>query len=175
MGAFVARLRELTDAEREGSGARLQLGQPVSAALERFGARLAAQQIALTTHLPAGLPEVQGDSTQLEELVAHLVDNAINAMPGGGRLEVAICAVDGQALKLTVADTGRGIPAALQERIFDPFFTTRDDPAGVGLGLSTSHQIVQRHHGRLSVASEAGKGSTFTVLLPAAGDAPHLV
>lgn len=175
MSTIVSRLRDLTDAEREGSGARFKLQQPVSVALAAFAPKLAAQKIALSTDLEAPAPDVQGDAAQLQELVTHLVDNAIHAMPAGGSLTVAISVVDGQALKLTVADTGRGISLPMQERIFDPFFTTKDDPAGVGLGLSTSHQIVQRHHGKLSVSSEPGKGSTFTVLLPAAGEAPHLV
>jgi two-component system, NtrC family, sensor kinase len=175
MGAIVARLRDLTEAERDASGARFKLELPVSQALEKFGPRLAAQNIVLSTELGQGLPEVQGDAAQLQELVAQLVENAIHAMPGGGRLEIALSTVDGQALKLTVTDTGRGISPAHQERIFDPFFTTKDDPAGVGLGLSTSHQIVERHHGKLSVFSEVGKGARFTVLLPAAGEAPHLV
>ncbi len=175
MSTIVARLRELTDTEREGSGSRFKLAEPVSAALTHFKPRLAEHQILLSTELGLEVPDIQGDSAQLQELVSHLVDNAIHAMPGGGRLDVKICAVDGQALKLTVADTGRGISAAMQERIFDPFFTTKDDPTGVGLGLSTSHQIVQRHHGKLTVESQTGKGSKFTVLLPAAGEAPHLV
>ena len=174
MSTIVSRLRDLTDAERDGSGARFALAQPVTACLAKLDARLAEHQVVLTTRFASGVPDVQGDAAQLEELVTHLVDNAIHAMPGGGRLEVAIADVDGQALKLTVTDSGRGISSAMQERIFDPFFTTKDDPTGVGLGLSTSHQIVQRHHGKLSVFSEPGRGSTFTVLLPAAGEAPHL-
>ncbi len=175
ISTIVARLRDLTDEERQAGGKRLKLEAPVSAALGTYKDRLAAGKITVTATLPANLPDAQGDSAQLEELVGHLVDNALHAMPRGGRLEVALCAVDGTALKLTVKDTGHGIPTATQERIFDPFFTTKNDPAGVGLGLSTAHQIVQRHHGRLSVFSEPGHGATFTVVLPAAGDAPHLV
>lgn len=175
ISTIVARLRDLTDEERQAGGKRLKLEAPVSAALGTYKDRLAAGKITVTATLPANLPDAQGDSAQLEELVGHLVDNALHAMPRGGRLEVALCAVDGTALKLTVKDTGHGIPTATQERIFDPFFTTKNDPVGVGLGLSTAHQIVQRHHGRLSVFSEPGHGATFTVVLPAAGDAPHLV
>ncbi len=177
MGDIVARLRDLTESEREASGARFKLAEPVNAALASFTAELANRKIVLSTGVEGEVPDVQGNPSQMKELVAHLVDNAINAMPGGGRLEVRIRAVDGQALKLTVSDTGRGIPTASQERIFDPFFTTKSDSAGagVGLGLSSAHRIVERHHGKLTVASEEGKGSTFSVLLPAAGEAPHLV
>jgi signal transduction histidine kinase len=176
MSTIIARLRELTELEREGAGARLPLEAVVKEALSRFTGPLEQRKITLTARFETGAPEVQGDRQQLEALVGHLVENAIHAMPDGGRLDLTLESVEGQALKLAVADSGRGIAAAALERVFDPFFTTKDDPtgAGVGLGLSTSHQIVQRHHGQLSVTSEVGKGTTFTVLLPAAGSAPHL-
>ena len=77
MSTIIARLRDLTEAEREGSGARFKLEQPVSAALAKFTPRLAEQKIVLSTELPTGLPDVQGDAAQLQELVGHLVDNAI--------------------------------------------------------------------------------------------------
>jgi signal transduction histidine kinase len=87
---------------------------------------------------------------------------------------VALADVAGDALKLTISDTGRGIPQELRERIFDPFFTTKEGANGVGLGLSISHSIVEAHHGRILVESAPGKGATFTVLLPAAAAAAHL-
>ncbi len=175
MGTIIARLRELTDVERQADVARFKLEGPVRGALAKFTARLEAKNIVLSTTLPAGLPEVQGDEAQLQELVGHLVDNAIHAMPAGGTLDVSLCAIEDLALKLTVSDTGKGISAAMQERIFDPFFTTKSDPTGVGLGLSTAHQIVQRHHGKLSVVSAVARGSSFSVVLPVASQAPHLV
>jgi signal transduction histidine kinase len=106
--------------------------------------------------------------------VAHLVQNAIAAMPEGGELRIALTDVAGDALKLTVSDSGKGIPPEMRERIFDPFFSTKDK-AGVGLGLSISHSIVEAHHGKLLVDSAPGRGATFTVLLPAAAPAAHLV
>jgi len=102
------------------------------------------------------------------------VQNAIQAMPSGGDLKIALSGVAGDAIKLTVADSGRGIPEEMRERIFDPFFSVKDQAKGVGLGLSISHSIVEAHHGRILVDSAPGKGSTFTVLLPAAVAAAHL-
>src|SRR5882672_1008575 len=117
---------------------------------------------------------VQRDEEQIQEAVAHIVQNAIAAMPEGGTLRVRLSDVDGDALKLSVSDTGKGIPKAMRDRIFDPFFTTKDAPSGVGLGLSISHSIVEAHHGKLLVDSAEGSGATFTIVLPAAAAAAHL-
>jgi signal transduction histidine kinase len=95
-------------------------------------------------------------------------------MPKGGRLKVTLSDVNGDALKLSVSDTGKGIPAGMRDRIFDPFFTTKEAPGGVGLGLSISHSIVEAHHGKLLVDSAEGHGATFTIVLPAAAAAAHL-
>ncbi len=177
MGKIIERLQGLTDAERQGAGAVFSLERPVTSALEGAAQRLEAQRIVFSTQLAASVPDVQGDEAQLRELVTHLIDNAANAMPTGGRLELHISSVEeGQAVKLTVTDTGRGIPPEHRERIFDPFFTTKDDGAatGVGLGLSTCNRIVEQHHGKLTVDSEPGRGTTFVVLLPISSEKPHL-
>ncbi len=176
MGKIIERLQLLTDAERQGAGAVFPLSRPINAALESAAQRLKEQQIVTSSHLAQGVPDVQGDEALLRELVTHLLDNALNAMPGGGHLEVHLTSVDGQALKLSVIDTGKGIALEHRERIFDPFFTTKDDSAasGVGLGLSTCNRIVEQHHGKLTVDSEPGRGSTFVVLLPVSGEKPHL-
>jgi len=110
---------------------------------------------------------------QIQQVVAHLVENAINAMPKGGELDVSLGTVDGDALRLRIADTGQGIPSTIRERIFDPFFTTKGRAGQVGLGLSVSHSIVEAHHGRIVVESEEGMGAAVTVLLPTAAVA-HL-
>jgi signal transduction histidine kinase len=108
-------------------------------------------------------------------VVEHLVRNAIQAMPSGGKLQVSLGELGGDSLKLVVADTGRGIASSVRERIFDPFFTTKDKGLnGAGLGLSISHSIVEAHHGRILVESVEGRGSTFTVVLPAAAEPAHL-
>jgi signal transduction histidine kinase len=167
-------LRSFTDQERTQQGKRFALSRPVRSALALYEDRLRAAGISLAIRVEDELPEAQGDPAQIQQVVAHLVENAIHAMPAGGRLEVSVGKVgDGEALRLRVADSGRGIPAGIRERIFDPFFTTKEHPGGVGLGLSVSHSIVEAHHGRIVVESEEGQGAAITVILPTA-TAAHL-
>jgi signal transduction histidine kinase len=166
-------LRNFADQERQVPGQRFALQRTVDAALSLYEDRLRASGIVLTRKVEESLPEAQGDPVQIQQVVAHLVENAINAMASGGKLDVQVGTVDGDALRLRIADTGRGIPATLRERIFDPFFTTKDREGQVGLGLALSHSIVEAHHGRIVVESEEGAGAAFTVLLPAAATA-HL-
>ncbi|BDG03358.1 sensor histidine kinase [Anaeromyxobacter oryzae] len=166
-------LRTFADQEQVVQGQRFPLSRPVHAALALYEDRLRAAGITLTTRFEDRLPDAQGDPVQIQQVVAHLVENAINAMPHGGALEVSLGTVDGEALRLRIVDTGKGIPVTIRERIFDPFFTTKDSAGRVGLGLSVSHSIVEAHHGRIVVESEEGAGAAVTVLLPAA-TAAHL-
>jgi PAS domain S-box-containing protein len=108
------------------------------------------------------------DPAQLEQLVLNLALNARDAMPRGGLVTIAASASPGGAV-LTVADTGEGMDAVTVERCFEPFFTTKDRTKGTGLGLSTVYGVVTQAGGEISVESEVGGGTTFTVFLPA----PH--
>jgi len=166
-------LKRLAERERNEAGRAFAVAQPVRAAVEAQQRRLAERRIALKTDLGDDVPLVQGHPTQVQELVSHLIDNAVDAMPEGGRLEVGLCSLEGDAVRLHVADSGRGIPPEIRERIFDPFFTTKST-AGAGLGLSLCHGIVEAHHGRIVVESAPGRGARFEVMLPAAAAAAHL-
>ena len=125
---------------------------------------------------------VMGDATQLHQILMNLGTNAGHAMLGkGGLLTIELknlvltddTAVDqhdlspGNYIQLKVSDTGHGIPANHLERIFEPFFTTKERDKGTGMGLSVVHGIVESYKGTIHVYSQAGKGSTFTILLPA--------
>ncbi len=128
--------------------------------------------------------KVLGDATQLHQVFLNLFVNARDAMPDGGKLTVALENVvldemyaganaeakPGPYLRVTVADTGLGMDARTQYRIFEPFFTTKKVGTGTGLGLSTTLAIVKSHGGFINVYSELGKGTTFTVHLPASAD-----
>ena len=169
---IVSNLRAFADQERADPGRRFPLHSSVLAALDLYEDQMRASGIQLTTEIKSC--EAQGDPAQIQQAVAHIVQNAIAAMPQGGKLKVSLSDVNGDALKLSVSDTGKGIPKEMRDRIFDPFFTTKEEPTRVGLGLSISHSIVEAHHGKLLVDSAEGSGATFTIVLPAAAAAAHL-
>ncbi|MDH4226881.1 MAG: HAMP domain-containing histidine kinase [Deltaproteobacteria bacterium] len=117
------------------------------------------------------LPPVIGDSTRLEQVIVNLVANARDAMPGGGEIVLATECEDGPDSRhviLSVSDTGTGMDERTVARLFEPFFTTKEPGVGTGLGLSVSRGIVREHGGNIFVDSKPGKGSVFTVKLPAA-------
>ncbi len=111
-------------------------------------------------------PVVNANRSELHEVFTNLVINACDAMPTGGDLTITLREQSGYAL-VEIADTGIGMTPEVQERCFDAFFTTKGEN-GSGLGLSVSYQIIARHSGQISVSSEVGKGTTFTVQLPVA-------
>lgn len=167
-------LRQLTEHQRRDSGIQFPLTAAVRAAVEAHAHDAEQAGVSLGAQLEDDIPPIQGDPIQMQQLVGHLLRNAIAATPEGGQIRVSVAAVEDGALKLSVSDTGRGIPDGMLERIFDPFFTRKERGAGVGLGLTLASCIVEAHHGKLHVRSEEGKGSTFTVLLPAAAAQAHL-
>jgi signal transduction histidine kinase len=120
---------------------------------------------------PAGA-RVLADPFQIEQLLLNLVLNAIQAMPGGGRLTLRTSSSE-ERVVTEIVDTGVGIPSELRDRVFDPFFTTREVGQGTGLGLSVSYGIVTAHGGSIDVESEPGRGAVFRVTLPAHAEKPR--
>ena len=126
--------------------------------------RAVTQNVELDVDLKP-LPPVTCYPAKINQVVLNLVNNALDACPGGGKVTVrTLPVVDG--VEIHVADTGTGIDPAIRAKIFDPFFTTKPLGQGIGLGLSISHGIVEEHGGRVSVESTPGQGSCFTVFLP---------
>jgi two-component system, cell cycle sensor histidine kinase and response regulator CckA len=130
------------------------------------------------------LRPVEADESQLNQAVSNLALNAIEAMPEGGVITAAAVNISlagdntpglpaGRYVRIDIRDQGVGIPEEIKDRIFDPYFTTKDH--GSGLGLATSFSIVKRHNGAITVDSEPGRGSTFSIFLPASqkGMAAH--
>ncbi len=135
------------------------------ALLVRHQAELAS--VAIEQAFAADLPPVECDSAQLQQALLALVINAIEASGEGGRVMVAGEALqDREKVRITVADTGRGIPPEAIPHVFEPFFTTKPMGVGLGLGLSIVYGIVERHHGRIDVSSQLGIGTRFTIDLP---------
>jgi two-component system NtrC family sensor kinase len=124
--------------------------------------------IQLQLNLATNLPRVPCDAAQIEQVFLALVMNAIDAMPRGGNLWIeSRMNGDRTEANLRVRDDGTGIAPDVLPQIFEPFLTTKESGHGVGLGLAISRGIVERHNGRIEVASELGRGTTFTVTLPA--------
>jgi signal transduction histidine kinase len=113
------------------------------------------------------LPEIEAFGSELNQVWTNLVDNAVDAMEGRGTLTLrAESDPDGDGVRVTVCDSGSGIPDEIRARLFEPFYTTKPPGKGTGLGLHISHNVVGRHGGRIEVSSEPGT-TCFVVSLPA--------
>lgn len=125
----------------------------------------------LDLRLDDSLPEVIGNNQQLGQVVANLVVNSAHAIEskgeGQGEIVVSTASDSGHAV-LVVSDTGKGIATEHMKRIFEPFFTTKEAGKGTGLGLAISYDIIKKHGGQITVNSEIGKGTVFTIRLPIA-------
>ena len=123
------------------------------------------EHVEIVLELADELPEVNADSGQIQQAVIALATNAIDAMPEGGKLTFRSTAQP-KSVAIEIEDTGVGIPAEDMSKIFEPFFTTKEVGKGTGLGLAVCYGIITDHSGRLSVRSNVGRGTTFTILLP---------
>lgn len=112
------------------------------------------------------VPNVQGNASSLREVFVNIINNALDAMPGGGSLSFQ-SSIDGDAVVVSIADTGLGMTEDVQKKLFDPFFTTKGGK-GSGLGMSVVYGIIVRHGGKIEVESQVGKGSIFKLRLPIA-------
>jgi two-component system NtrC family sensor kinase len=120
--------------------------------------------------LAEDLPEVQCDPAQMEQVLLALMMNAMDAMPRGGNLWLRTSLLpDQRQVQVEVRDDGSGIEPELLPKLFEPFLTTKETGKGVGLGLAISKTIIDRHNGKIEVASELGRGTTFAIRLPVEG------
>jgi predicted ATPase/signal transduction histidine kinase/ActR/RegA family two-component response regulator len=175
---------------RSGIGERvpLHVQSAVEETLELLAASLPAN-VRLERQLDVADMAIVGDATQFHQVVMNLCTNAVHAMERGGVLTVVMepFTIDdprllshgtlaaGRYARLSVSDTGSGIPPAVLERMFDPFFTTKRVGDGTGLGLALVHGIVADFGGAIDVSTQVGAGTTFMIWLPAAGQMPKLL
>jgi two-component system NtrC family sensor kinase len=132
--------------------------------------KLELANIELHLNLAPDLPPVLCDQAQIEQVILSLALNAIDAMSKGGNLSLrSRASADLPEIRIEVQDDGAGIPVEVVPRLFEPFFTTKEGAHGLGLGLAISQSIIERHQGRIEVASEPGHGTLFTIILPARG------
>lgn len=162
-------VRNLLDFARE---SEVELAPIVVEQLIAETLQLASNQVKLARAKVQGeveenLPPVYGDRHQLIQVFLNLVLNALDAMPGGGTLSIAVeASEDGDFVDIHVADTGMGIPDEHMALLFRPFFSTKHHAKGTGLGLSVSLGIIEQHGGIIRVKSQVGQGTVFTVSLP---------
>lgn len=140
------------------------LAGEIDQALELTGDRLRGAGVRVEQQIDR-LPPLRARPGQLHQVMLNLIGNAIDAMPGGGTLRVAVRAGE-RAVEISVADTGPGVAPADRERVFEPFFTTRADAGGTGLGLAVAREIVMQGGGTIHVEDAAGGGARFVVSLP---------
>jgi two-component system NtrC family sensor kinase len=136
----------------------------VSAVMEFARSELALAGITLELDAPPGLPEIAADENQLRQALLNLVRNAREAMPDGGRLQVAVAATAEDRVNLKVTDSGAGIAPQHLGRIFEPFFSTKEK--GTGLGLALVQHIVTEHGARIEVRSAGQRGTVFELSFP---------
>ena len=173
VATIVHNMRDFYRPAREGMDLT-DLHAVLKSVLQLTGKQMQRSQVMVETVWAANLPLVEANPSHLRQVFLNLVLNAIDAMPEGGKLHVKTSltqmdanAKDGEettAVHITFSDTGHGLSPELTSRLFEPFFTTKEQ--GSGLGLSISYSIMEAHHGEISVSSQEGKGTTFTLLLP---------
>ncbi len=133
--------------------------------LEFFQERFRKSHITVELMFQDDCPKALADLDHMSQVFINLVMNAVHAMPDGGTLRISLTP-EKQMVKLTVADTGHGIPSDAMKKIFEPFFTTKEFGKGTGLGLTVVKGIIEEHQGSITVESEAGEGTIFTIRLP---------
>jgi signal transduction histidine kinase len=174
LGRIERTIRDLVEFSRPTSAARsrVRVAEVIDDVLgiAKYYQRTGSRQI--TTDLPPDLPPIVTVRDHLTQVVLNLLLNAIDATGTGGHIHV-VADHDGDRLRLSVLDDGRGIPEEDRARLFQPYFTTK--PQGTGLGLFVCRRIVEEMGGGLTCESEEGRGATFTIALPAPRKATLLV
>lgn len=110
-------------------------------------------------------PNIKGNPSELQQVFINIIDNAMDAMHKGGKLNLST-AINNGCVEVKISDSGVGIPNENLKKIFEPFFTTKKEGKGTGLGLYVTSMIVKKHHGKIDVDSKVGKGTTFTLRFP---------
>jgi len=146
---------------------RASLQSLIQRSLKMIERQTSAKGIQVLSELPSDIQDVDLDPDGINQVLLNLYLNAIEAMEQGGTLTVSLSKKESSPwVKLTVTDTGAGISREDLEHVFDPYFTTKQ--TGTGLGLAIVHKIIEAHRGEVRAESEVGRGTTVSVLLPAA-------
>lgn len=146
------------------------LAQLLENVLQRCHKQIEQNRIKVVSHYAKNLPELQVDRQRLEQVFTNLIINATQAMPKGGQLSLQAELISdpdqpaAPAVKVTIADTGQGIPSETRNHIFEPFFTTKTK--GTGLGLTVARRILEEHRGSINIDETVSQGTCFIIKLP---------
>jgi len=164
-------VRKLVDFARESEmeSEAIEVEEVIDQTLQLASNQIKLANVKVKGEISSELPQIYGDRQQLIQVFLNIVLNALDAMPNGGTLSISVHNTkDREYVAIDFTDNGEGIPEHKLGDIFDPFYTSKRDGKGTGLGLSVSLGIVQKFGGEIKVSSKLNKGTTFTVLLPAA-------
>jgi len=170
ISGLVASIKGFTHMDHATVAVPVDLDSSLATTVAVLKSKARAKSVAVTVTVPPDLPRVRGFAGELNQIWANLIDNALDAVPDAGRVEVT-ASCERQRVVVRVVDNGPGISADAREHLFEPFFTTKPVGKGTGLGLSISYSLIARHGGSISATSKSGEGATFRIKLPAT-DAP---
>jgi signal transduction histidine kinase len=166
ISALVTAIKGFTHMDQATVPEPVDLVQSLSNTVAVLKSKARAKSVAVTIEVEPGLPRVRGFAGELNQIWANLIDNALDAVPASGRVDV-LATREGRTVVVRVIDNGSGIPAEIRERIFDPFFTTKPIGEGTGLGLDIVRRLVRHSDGEIAVESQPGR-TEFRVALPLA-------
>ena len=161
---LVDAVRSLTRVDHAAVAAPVNLNDALMRVLDVLRTKAQSKSVSVSLSVEPSLTTVRGFSGELDHIWANLIDNAIDAVPASGRVDVTAMR-DGRSAIVRVIDDGPGIPANVRDRIFDPFFTTKPVGSGTGLGLDIVRRLVRHNDGTIKVFSEPGR-TEFQVTLP---------
>jgi signal transduction histidine kinase len=165
---LVGAIKGFTEMDRATVPEPINLEKGLASTLVVLRAKAKSKAVQLTFKIESNLPPVLGFGGELNQVWANLIDNAIDAVSQGGRVEL-FASRRGSDVVIRIIDDGPGVPADIRDRIFDPFFTTKPVGQGMGLGLDIVRRLVLRHNGQIELDSRPGH-TEFSVTLPAAAD-----
>jgi signal transduction histidine kinase len=167
---LVKAIKGFTYMDQAHDPAPLHIGKGLADTIAVLGGKARRKSVTLSLHVDNGLPLIEGFGGDLNQVWGNLIDNAIDAAPESGRIEVA-ASRRADKVVVRVVDDGPGIPEEKMARIFEPFFTTKPQGEGTGLGLDIARRLVRQHRGQIEVDSRPGR-TEFRVLLPLARNGP---
>jgi two-component system NtrC family sensor kinase len=162
---IVKNLLDFSRAETSGFN-HLNLAEVLKETIRIAMNQIIISNVRLQEEIAKDLPEIKGNRQGLQQVFLNIITNAVQAMQNGGDLTIRLISENGSKIKVSIQDTGTGIPEEHLPNIFDPFFSTKEVGKGTGLGLSVSFGIIKKHGGQILVESKVNKGTTFTVVLP---------